>query len=79
MTDAPDFAVLTAARVTVRTFADRRAALDFADANVAAFGTLTVVRVERIVRTTRLRTVRYQPPVCAPYGADDLAIPAVAS
>jgi len=71
MTDAPDFAVLTAARVTVRTFADRRAALDFAEANVASFGTLTVVRIERIVRTTRLRTVRYQPV------ADDLAIPAM--
>lgn len=69
MTDAPDFAVLTAARVTVRTFADRRAALDFAEANVASFGLLTVVRVERFVRTTRLRTVRYQP--------QDLAIPAM--
>lgn len=71
MTDAPDFAVLTAARVPVRTFAERRAALDFAEANVASFGTLTVVRIERIVRTTRLRTVRYQPRV------DDLAIPAM--
>jgi len=69
VTDAPDFAVLTAARVTVRTFADRRAALDFAEANVASFGLLTVVRVERFVRTTRLRTVRYQP--------QDLAIPAM--
>jgi hypothetical protein len=71
MTDAPDFAVLTAARATVRTFADRRTALDFAEANVAAFGLLTVVRIERITRTTRLRTVRHTP---AP---DGLAIPAM--
>jgi len=71
MTDSYDYAVLTAARVTVRTFADRRAALDFADANVAAFGTLTVVMIERIVRTTRLRTVRHTPTT------DGLAIPAM--
>jgi hypothetical protein len=72
MTDAPDFAVLTAAKVPVRTFADRKAALAFADANVAAFGLLTVVRIERIIRTTRLRTVRYHPQ------PDDLAIPEMA-
>ncbi len=71
MSIEPDYAVLTAARATVRTFADRRAALDYAEANVASFGTLTVVRIERIVRTTRLRTVRYQP------RPDELAIPAM--
>lgn len=72
MTDAPDFAVLTALRVTVRTFADRRAALDFADANVATYGTLTVVRIERFTRMTRLRTVHHQAA-----RVDDLAIPAM--
>ena len=77
MTHAPDYAVLTAARATVRTFADRRAALDYAEANVAQFGMLTVVRIERITRTTRLRTVRYQPPICPV--ENDLAIPGVSA
>lgn len=67
------FAVITTKGATVQTFDDRKRAFRFAEVNAQQFGRLDVIRIERIERRTRLKTVRWSPPVCPADG--DLAIP----